>query len=84
MPRHGQVHFLRTLRRGDGFKTVSKGGVTTIALALVYDADGKIVAARFDSAQPKFALNDDKTAVVDVNRVDTKVELGDASTPTDS
>ena len=61
----------------DGFKTVSKGGVTTIALALVYDADGKIVAARFDSAQPKFALNDEKTDMVAVNRVDTKVELGD-------
>ena len=64
----------------DGFKTVSKGGVTTIALALVYDADGKIVAARFDSAQPKFALNADKTDMVAVNRVDTKVELGDAYT----
>jgi hypothetical protein len=61
----------------DGFKTVSGGGATAIALALVYGTDGKIVAARFDSVQPKFALNADKTDVVAVNRVDTKVELGD-------
>ena len=64
----------------DGLSKVSKGGATVIALALVYDADGKIVAARFDSVQPKFALNADKTDIVAVNRVDTKVELGDAYT----
>ena len=64
----------------DGLKTVSKGGATVIGLALVYDADGKIVAARFDSVQPKFALNADKTDMVAVNRVDTKVELGDEYT----
>ena len=64
----------------DGLKTVSKGGATVIALALVYDAEGKIVAARFDSVQPKFALNKEKTDMVAVNRVDTKVELGDAYT----
>ena len=61
----------------DGLKTVSKGGATVIALAIVFDESGKIVAARFDSAQPKFALNAEKTDVVAVNRVDTKVELGD-------
>ena len=64
----------------EGLGTVSKGGATVIALALVTDADGKIVAARFDSVQPKFALNADKTDMVAVNRVDTKVELGDAYT----
>ena len=64
----------------EGLKTVSKGSATVIALALVYDADGKIVAARFDSVQPKFSLNDDKTDMVAVNRVDTKVELGDSYT----
>ena len=64
----------------EGLKTVSKGGATVIALALVYDAEGKIVAARFDSVQPKFALNGEKTDMVAVNRVDTKVELGDAYT----
>ena len=61
----------------DGLKTVSKGGATVIALAIVFDESGKIVAARFDSAQPKFALNEAKTDIVAVNRVDTKVELGD-------
>ena len=61
----------------DGLGTVSKGGATVIALAIVFDESGKIVAARFDSAQPKFALNAEKTDVVAVNRVDTKVELGD-------
>ena len=64
----------------DGLNTVSKGGATVIALALVTDADGKIVAARFDSVQPKFTLNADKTDIVAVNRVDTKVELGDEYT----
>ena len=61
----------------EGLATVSKGGATVIALALVWDAEGKIVAARFDSVQPKFALNDDKTDIVAVDRVTTKVELGD-------
>lgn len=64
----------------EGLATVSKGGATVIALALVWDAEGKIVAARFDSVQPKFALNDDKTDIVAVDRVDTKVELGDGYT----
>lgn len=64
----------------EGIKTISRGGVTVVALAIVFDADGKIVAARFDSVQPKFALNADKTDVVAVDRVDTKVELGDAYT----
>ena len=61
----------------EGLGTVSKGGATVIALAIVFDESGKIVAARFDSAQPKFALNEAKTDMVAVNRVDTKVELGD-------
>ena len=64
----------------EGLKTVSKGGATVIALAIVFDADGKIVAARFDSVQPKFNLNAEKTDITTVNRVDTKVELGDAYT----
>ena len=64
----------------EGLATVSKGGATVIALALVWDADGKIVAARFDSVQPKFALNADKTDIVATDRVTTKVELGDGYT----
>ena len=55
----------------------AKGESTAIALALVYDADGKIVAARFDSVQPKFAFNTDKTDIVAVSRVETKVEQGE-------
>ena len=62
----------------EGLATVSKGGATVIALALVWDAEGEIVAARFDSVQPKFALNTEKTDIVAVDRVTTKVELGDA------
>ena len=64
----------------EGLSSVSRGGVTVTALALVTDADGKIVAARFESVQPKFSLNSEKTEVVAVNRFDTKVELGDAYT----
>lgn len=64
----------------DGLKTISKGSATVIALALVYDADGKIVAARFDSVQPKFALNTEKTDINTVDRVTTKVELGEEYT----
>jgi ABC-type amino acid transport substrate-binding protein len=61
----------------EGLATLSRGGATVIALALVWDAEGKIVAARFDSVQPTFALNEDKTDIVAVDRVTTKVELGD-------
>ena len=68
----------------DGLKTISKGSATVIALALVYDADGKIVAARFDSVQPKFALNADKTDLATVARVETKVEQGDSYDPNNS
>ena len=60
----------------EGFGT-SKA--TAIALALVYDEDGKIVAARFDSVQTKFALNAEGELAT-VSRIDTKVELGDAYT----
>ena len=64
----------------EGLATVSKGGATVIALALVWDAEGKIVAARFDSVQPKFSLNADKTDIVATDRVTTKVELADGYT----
>lgn len=55
----------------------ASGNPTLVALALVWDADGKIVAARFDSVQPKYALNEEKTDIVAVDKVTTKVELGD-------
>ena len=62
----------------DGFKTVSRSKVTNIALALVIDADGKIVAARFDSIENSFKLEDG--AVPTSNRLTTKVEKGDEYT----
>ena len=54
----------------------SRGKATAIALALVWDADGKIVAARFDSVEPALALNTEKTDIATVSRVETKVEKG--------
>ena len=62
----------------EGFKTVSKNKITNIALALVTDADGKIVAARFDSIENSFKVTDG--AVATSNRLTTKVEKGDAYT----
>ena len=62
----------------DGFKTVSKSKVTNIALALVTDADGKIVAARFDSVEASLKVNDG--AITTSNRLTTKVEKGDEYT----
>ena len=56
----------------------ARGKATAIALALVYDADGKIVAARLESIEPGLALNADKTDLLAVDRVTTKVETGDA------
>ena len=58
----------------------ARGKATAIALALVYDAEGKIVAARFESVEPALALNADKTDLLAVGRVETKVEKGDAYT----
>ena len=59
----------------DGFKTVSsKGKITNIALALVTDAEGKIVAARFDSVEASLKVTDGEIATAD--RLTTKVEKG--------
>lgn len=52
------------------------GKVTNTGLVLVIDDANKIVAARFDSAEPTAKL-DDAGAVVAVNSVETKVEMGD-------
>ena len=62
----------------EGFKTVSKNKVTNIALALVTDADGKIVAARFDSVEASLKVTDG--AITTSNRLTTKVEKGDEYT----
>ncbi len=58
----------------------ARGKATAIALALVWDEDGKIVAARFESVEPAIALNTEGTDIVAVNRVTTKVETGDSYT----
>ena len=50
--------------------------ITNTAVALVIDADGKIVACRFDCADASVKLNGDEIATID--RVTTKVETGDA------
>ena len=67
----------------DGFKTVSnKGASTVIALALLTDSEGKIVAARFDSVEASLKVTDDE--IKTVSRIATKVEQGaayDASRP---
>lgn len=52
--------------------------ITNTAVALVIDADGKIVACRFDCADASVKLNGDEIATED--RVTTKVETGDAYT----
>ena len=53
-----------------------KGGKTTnIGLALVLDADNKIVAARFDSSETAPKL-DENNAIVTVDSVVSKVEKG--------
>lgn len=64
----------------DGFGKASRGGATAIAVALVLDANDTIVAIRFDSVQPTFSLNENNDDVVAVQRVDTKVEMGDQYT----
>ena len=61
----------------EGFKSVTTK-TSTIALALVVDADGKIVAARFDSVEASLALTDGD--ITPVNRLTTKVEKGDSYT----
>lgn len=59
----------------DGFGKVSKSKVTNISLAIVFDAEGKIVAARFDSVEASLKVTDGEIATAD--RLTTKVEKGD-------
>ena len=56
---------------------ISNGKVSNHALALVIGADGKIVAARFDCAEIKPAL-DEGGELIAQDSVTTKVELGDS------
>ena len=61
----------------DGLGSVSNK-VANIAVALVIDADGKIVAARFDSIEQSLKVTNG--AITPVSRLTTKVEKGDAYT----
>ena len=61
-----------------GFGTISKNKVTNITLAIVFDAEGKIVAAQFDSVEASVKVTDDE--ITTSNRLTTKVEKGDAYT----
>ena len=54
----------------------NNGKVSNVALALVIDDAGKIVAARFDSVEPTAKL-DNAAALVPVEAFDSKVEQGD-------
>ena len=69
-----ETEYTLSIAVDEGFKTVSRNKVTNIALALVTDAEGKIVAARFDSVEASLAVTDD--AIATSNRLTTKVEKG--------
>lgn len=60
----------------DSAVNATSNKVSNTALALVIDADNKIVAARFDSAEATPTL-DENGALVAENSVATKVEQGD-------
>ena len=62
----------------DGFGKVSKSKVTNITLAIVFDEAGKIVDARFDSAEASLKVTDGEITAVD--RLTTKVEKGEGYT----
>ena len=62
----------------EGFGSVSKSKVTNIALAIVFDEAGKIVAARFDSVEASFKVTEGELATSD--RLTTKVEKGEGYT----
>ena len=61
-----------------GFGTISKSKVTNITLAIVFDAEGKIVAAQFDSVEASVKVTNGEITTSD--RFTTKVEKGDAYT----
>ena len=66
----------------DSAVSTSNNKVSNTVLALVIDADGKIVAARFDCAEVTPSLVDG--AIANVDSVITKVEKGDGYTGMDA
>ena len=61
-----------------GFGKISKSKVTNITLAIVFDAEGKIVVAQFDSVEASVKVTNGEITTSD--RLTTKVEKGDAYT----
>lgn len=66
----GDSEYTLSIAVDNGLGSISRGKVTSIAVAIVADEDGKIVAARFDSFEQ--ALSADGS----VARITTKVEKG--------
>ena len=73
-----KTYYLSLAVEGAGDASLSYGTyeVSPHVAAVVTDADGKIVAVRFDCAQTKFNFEDG--ALVAIDRVTTKVELKEA------
>ena len=72
------TNYYLALVTDDGLGTVSKSKVTNITLAIVFDANGKIVSAQFDSVEASLKVTDGTLTTSD--RFTTKVEKGDAYT----
>jgi hypothetical protein len=74
-----KTYYLSLAVEGAGDASLSYGTyeVAPHVAAVVTDADGKIVAVRFDCAQTKFQFNEDGSLVA-IDRVTTKVELKEA------
>ena len=74
-----KTYYLSLAVEGAGDASLSYGTyeVAPHVAAVVTDADGKIVAVRFDCAQTKFQFNEDGSLIA-IDRVTTKVELKEA------
>ena len=71
----GSNEYTLSIAVDNGFATVSGYKVTNLALALVTDSNGKIVAARFDSFEA--SVDEDEGEIPTSDRLTTKVELGE-------
>ena len=73
-----EANYSLSIAVDDGFGKVSKSKVTNIALAIVFDDAGKIVAARFDSVEASLKVTEGELTTSD--RFTTKVEKGEEYT----
>lgn len=71
----GSDEYTLSIAVDDGFASTAGDKVTNIAVAIVADAKGKIVAARFDCFEASIEVNNGEVGTVD--RLTTKVELGE-------